>query len=111
MLMFQQYLGVQGFNGRNSIKRRPGQGRKRATNAVEDQFLNFTRSGSDLLQRAKVTNSLATVHNQNIHVQTVKNKLQEHQLKPKILPKGPLLSRDHRKVRLEFAQERQMGIQ
>jgi hypothetical protein len=41
MLMFQQYLGVQQFNERNSIKRRPGQGRKRATNAVEDQFLKL----------------------------------------------------------------------
>jgi hypothetical protein len=41
MLMFQQYLGVQRFNERNSIKRKPGQGRKRATNAVEDQFLKL----------------------------------------------------------------------
>jgi hypothetical protein len=110
MLMFQQYLGVQRFNERNSIKRRPGHGRKRTTNAVEDQFLKLYAIRQRFCYSARKL-KIHRLHNQYIHVQTVRNKLEEHQLKPKILPKGPLLSRDHRKVRLEFAQERQLGIQ
>jgi hypothetical protein len=50
---------------------------------------------------------LDNVYNRHIHVQTVtvRNRLQEYQLTPKMPAKGPLLTRDHRRARREFAEQ------
>jgi DNA-binding transcriptional MocR family regulator len=87
---------IQRFRETGSYARRPGQGRRRATNAVEDRFLRLQSLRELTLPATALSRRLADLH-------TVLRRLREHNLTSHPPATGPRLNAEHPRQRLEFA--------
>jgi hypothetical protein len=84
--------------------RRPGQGRKRATTAVQDRFLMIQTLREWFITAPRLQNML-TEAQCSCQFRYHKKRLRGFNLTPKTPAKGPQLTADHRRARLTFAQE------
>jgi hypothetical protein len=89
---------------------RPGQGRRRATNAVEDRFLRLQSLREQTFPATALTRRLADVRSAVISSDTVLRRLKEHNLTSHPPATGPKfkLNAKHRRQRLEFANARRL---
>jgi transposase len=94
---------IQRFRETGSYARRPGQGRRRATNAAEDRFLRLQSLREGTLPATALSRRLADVHGTVISSDTVLRRLRKHNLTSHPSATGPRLNAEHRRQRLEFA--------
>ncbi|XP_071051120.1 uncharacterized protein [Onthophagus taurus] len=94
---------LQRFVETNDYARRPGQGRPRATNAVEERYLMLRAlrelSAPSLLHQIQLSEVPGTAVSQD----TIRRRLCIQNLQPRAAATGPRLSADHRRNRLAFA--------
>lgn len=83
--------------------RRPGQGRKRCTTAIDDRFLILNSTRNRTLTSTHLKNELLNVRQINVSSKTVRRRLKEAGLKPRRPAKVPRLLQNHKTRRLEFA--------
>lgn len=98
---------VRRFNETGSHDRRPGQGRKRCTNARDDRFLRQSALRNRRVTSTLLNNELLTVRNVAISSRTVRRRLNEGGLSSRVPAVKPLLTREHRVQRLNFARNHQ----
>lgn len=96
---------VQRFRETNGYSRRPGQGRHRSTTAVEDRFLRLRAVRERFTTARSLQQQLARVHGVQVSIETVRTRLAEVNLHPRVPARCPALSPDHRRSRLDFARE------
>lgn len=94
---------IQRFRQTGSYSRRPGQGRPRVTNAVEDRFLRLQALRERTVSAPVLAVRLADVHGTLVSSDTVLRRLRQHNLTSHVPATGPLLDAGHRRQRLEFA--------
>lgn len=90
-------------NETGSHNRRPGQGRKRCTTQIDDRFLRQRALRDRRVTSNLLRNELADVRNTAISSRTVRRRLHEAELSSRRPAKKPLLTREHRVQRLNFA--------
>lgn len=98
---------VQRFNQTGSYNRRPGQGRKRSTNARDDRFLRLSALRNRTVTGTMLKNELKIASNVLISSRTARRRLKEAGLSNRRPAKKPLLTREHRVARLRFARNHQ----
>lgn len=96
---------IQRFRQTGSYSRRPGQGRRRATNAVEDRFLRLQALRERTASAPALARRLADVRGTFVSPDTVRRRLREQNLTSRVPATGPLLDAVHRRQRLEFARD------
>lgn len=85
--------------------RRPGQGRNRVTTPIQDRFLRISALRQRFVTHRSLQIQLRDVHAIQISNETVRQRLREYNLTPRIAARGPLLTAEHRRGRLRFARE------
>lgn len=85
--------------------RRPGQGRKRSTTAVDDRFITLQTLRNRRRTAVQTRNELEEVRGTRISERTVRRRLKEVGLKSYRPKKASKLQRRHRVARLAFARE------
>lgn len=98
---------VRRHNETGSYHRRPGQGRKRCTNQIDERFLRQRALRDRRVTSNLLKNELADVRNVVISSRTVRRRLREAELSNRRPAKKPLLTREHRVQRLNFARVHQ----
>lgn len=96
---------VRRYTDTGHFSRREGQGRKRVTTAVDDRFLRLTALRTRHCTARMLKNDLLAARNVAICVQTIRNRLREDNIRPKVPASGPRLTREHRVARLQFARD------
>lgn len=96
---------VRRYRETGQYSRREGQGRRRITTAVDDRFLRVTALRTRHCTARMLQHDLLAARNVNISVQTVRNRLRNHNLRAMVPARGPRLTRAHRVARLQFARE------
>lgn len=96
---------LQKFRETGVYTRRPGQGRRRATNHIQDRFLRMQALRDRTVTASALVQRLNDVHNNRVSVYTVRRRLNEGGLRSRRPATGPLLTVEHRRQRLEFARE------
>jgi transposase len=89
----------------DSFTRRPGQGPSRSTTARQDRFLRLQTLRDRTTTARNLQNNPRRTHQVTISDQTVRNRLREHELRPRRAATRPRLTRQHRVNRLDFARE------
>lgn len=97
--VYQRYLET------GQYTRRPGQGRKRATNAVQDRFIRLNALRTRFLTTRALKNELLDVHQLNLSIETIRKRLKEDNITAKVPARGPILTAAHRAARLQFARD------
>ena len=93
------------FQETNIHTRRPGQGRRRATSAVQDRFLMMQTLRERFITAPRLQNMLEETHNIHVSAVTIRHRLREFNLAPRRPATGPMMTADHRRARLAFARE------
>lgn len=88
-----------------NVGRRRGQGRKRASSAVDDRFLQLSSLRNRTLTAPELQNNLETTRGIRISERTVRRRLAEGNLHARRPAMCPILSRRHRTTRLAFARQ------
>lgn len=88
-----------------SHQRRPGQGRPRATTAVQDRYLRTLSLRNRLSTARSLRNDFQMATGVRLCNQTVRNRLHSDSLRARRPATGPILTPDHRRRRLDFANE------
>lgn len=96
---------VRRFRETNDHKRRPGQGRPRVTTAVHDRFIRLRALRERFTTSRAIQMQLRAIHNVQPCVETVARRLRSSNLKVRIPARGPALTPEHRRARLQFARE------
>lgn len=96
---------VSRYRETGQCSRREGQGRRRITTAVDDRFLRVTALRTRHCTARMLQRDLLAATNVNMSLQTVRNRLREHNLRAMVPARGPRLTRAHRVARLQFARE------
>lgn len=99
------YRVVRRYRETGSYVRRRGQGRNRATSALDDRFLVMQTLRNRLQTAVQTRNRLAEVRNVNVSERTVRRRLNEVGLNSYVPAKAPKLEVAHRVARLAFARE------
>ena len=86
-----------------TVQDRPIPGRKRVTTIREDRTIVRISLAARRKTAPEITADVANYHNLHISVATVKRRLKEAGLRAYRVRKKPLLTRNHRRRRLEFA--------
>lgn len=84
-------------------QRRPGQGRKRVTNAAQDRHIVQQVLRNRTLTAPEVQNVARRTYGIQISSRTIRRRLREGNLTPRIPARGPRLTAEHRRNRLQFA--------
>lgn len=87
-----------------SLSRRSGQGRPRATNRTDDRFVQLYSVRNRGSNAVEMSQRLRAVRGVQVSAETVR-RLAEYGLAPYRLVRGPLLTAQHRRERLQFAHE------
>ena len=85
------------------MNRRLGQGRKRKTSQRDDRFLRLTVLRSRHCTAKMLQKEILAARDVVLSTQTVRNRLREVGMRPKVPVKAPLLTRAHKVTRLKFA--------
>lgn len=93
------------FRETHSNERRRGQGRHRVTTNNQDRFLRLLALRSRFVTSTALQQDFSRRYNYRISQDTVRRRLAETGLNPYRAATGPLLTADHRRHRLQFAQE------
>ncbi|RZC35984.1 HTH Tnp Tc3 2 domain containing protein, partial [Asbolus verrucosus] len=93
------------FNEIGKYTRRPGQGPHRVTSRRDDRFLQLMALRLRHCTARMLQTELHNVRNVRVCVQTVRNRLREANLHAQVPASGPMLTREHQVVRLEFARK------
>lgn len=98
---WNRYVATGGYN------RRPGQGRLRCTTARQDRYIRqmAVRRRQSTARALQIDFQQAS--GRRISDQTVRNRLHEDNLQSRRPARGPILTREHRRARLVFAQDHQ----
>lgn len=94
---------LQRYRETGEHSRRPGQGRNRATNAIQDRFLRLSALRQRFVTASCLQSQLLEVEGVRVSTETVRQRLREANLRPRIPARGPALTVDHRRARLNFA--------
>lgn len=87
----------------DSLVRRVGSGRKRATTAVDDRFILLNTLRDRRLSAVQIQHRLLTVRGVEISDRTIRRRLVEGGLTSRRPATGPRLLARHRRTRLQFA--------
>lgn len=93
------------FRETDSYTRRPGQGRKKSTSQIDDRFIRQQALRNRFLTGNELKNRLRDVRNVEVSSRTVRRRLNGFGLTARHPAKGPLLTREHKRARLDFARE------
>jgi len=85
--------------------RRPGQGRHRITTRVQDRFLRVSAVRQRFVTGRLLQTQLQDAAGLRISTDTVRRRLADSNLRPRIPARGPALTPEHRRARLNFARE------
>ena len=85
--------------------RRIGQGRRRVTTPNQDRFLRISAVRQRFTTARNLRSDLQGAGGPLICVQSVRRRLREANLRPRIAARGPALTVQHRRARLNFANE------
>lgn len=85
--------------------RRAGQGRRRVTNQRQDRCISLQALRQRFTTSTRIRGEFMERYNFAVSQSTISRRLRESGLKPRKAATGPLLTRDHRRRRLEFAHE------
>lgn len=85
--------------------RRPGQGRHRSTTPRQDRYLRTLALRNRQCTATGIEIDFRQATGVRVSTQTVRNRLHEDGLNARRPATGPILTVDHRRARLEFAQE------
>lgn len=94
---------IERFRETGSYSRRPGQGRPRSTNAIEDRFLRLQVLRERTVPATALARRIEDVHGTIVSSDTVRRRLREQNLSCCVPATGPLLNACHRRQRLEFS--------
>lgn len=89
----------------NTFKRRPGSGRQKKTTPAEDRFLRLQAIRNRKSTARDLRGELINAHGTVVSTQTVRNRLREGQIRSRRPLKVPKLEPQHRRRRLQFAEE------
>ena len=84
-------------------QRRPGQGRRRVTNAVQDRYMVQQVLRNRTLTAPELQNVVRRTYGIQISSNTIRRRLRGRNLTPRIPARGPRLTAEHRRNRLQFA--------
>lgn len=87
------------------LSRRPGSGRHRVTNRRDDRFVQLYTLRNRGVNAVQATQRLRAVRGVDVSAQTVRRRLAEYGLTPYRPAQGPMLTANHKRERLTFAQE------
>lgn len=93
------------FRETGQHQRRPGQGRRRCTTAHDDRYLTMLALRNRQTTSVGLQIQLQQGTGVRVSSQTVRNRLREAQLTCRIPVRAPQLTVDHRRMRVNFAQE------
>lgn len=96
---------LQRFRETGMNVRRPGQGRPRVTTAIQERYLRVSSLRQRFATARLLQNQLEQTHGVQISTQTIRNRLREYDLRPRVAARGPALTPAHRRARLDFARE------
>lgn len=96
---------LQRFRETGNHTRRPGQGRPRSTNQMDDRFIKLAALRNRFFTSSQLRGMLENARNTQISGSTVRRRLHEVGIKSRKPATGPLLTRAHRISRLRFAQQ------
>lgn len=99
------YRNVQRYRQTGSYVRRRGQGRKRATDALDDRFIRVQTLRNRLQTAVQTRNLLEEVRNVRVSERTVRRRLNDVGLQSRVPAKAPKLEVSHRVARLAFARQ------
>lgn len=88
-----------------SLSRRLGQGRPRAANRADDRFVQLYSLRNRGSNAVEISQRLRAVRGVQVSAETVRRRLAEYGLAPYRPVRGPLLTAQHRRERLQFAHE------
>ena len=98
---WNRYLATGGY------VRRPGQGRLRCTTARQDRYIRQMAVRRRHSTARALQMDFLQASRQRISDQTVRNRLHENGLHSRRPARGPILTRGHRRARIDFAQDHQ----
>ena len=93
------------YNETGINTRRRGQGRRRITNPRQDRFIRLQALRQRFTTSSFIQTEFLERYEFPISQSTVTRRLAENDLKPRRAATGPLLTRRHRRLRLQFARE------
>lgn len=96
---------LQRYRETGNHTRRAGQGRHRATTPVQDRFLRISTLRQRFVTTRMLQSQFQDVEGARISIETIRQRLKEANLQPRIPARGPALTVDHRRARLNFATE------
>lgn len=85
--------------------RRPGSGGVRCTSVRDDRFITLAILRNRYLTAVEIRHRLQITRGVNVSERTVRRRMEEVNLKARRPARGPLLLRQHRVARLQFARE------
>lgn len=96
---------VKRYRERDTYKRSPGQGRKRATTTRDDRFLALTALRNRFIRITGVRRELQRARNVTVSRQTVSRRLREQQITSRRANRVPKLTVRHKVQRLRYAEK------
>lgn len=87
------------------LTRRPGSGRPRATTRRDDRFVQLYSLRNRAASAVATTQRLRAVRGVDVSAETVRRRLREYGLAAYRPAQGPLLTAQHKRERLQFAQD------
>jgi transposase len=101
------HRAIRRFHETGQYTRRPGSGRRKATTHRDDRFLVSNILRERQITAVMIRNQLQEVWQVNVSERTVRRRLAESNLGSYRPAKGPKLTQNHRRLRLEFARQHQ----
>lgn len=89
-----------------STKDRPRSGRPKVTSERQDRAIRLLTLRNRTITAESIARQTPGIHNNRISGQTVRRRLRRFGLRPRRIHKGPMLTRGHRRARLEWARAR-----
>lgn len=94
---------IQRYREAGNHVRRPGQGRNRITTPINDRYLRLSTLRQRFVTARSLQMQLREVSGLQISGETIRQRLRAFNLRPRVAARGPALTRDHRRARLNFA--------